>query len=66
MLPLSFKPKNKCELIRNGSKNDGGYLIEKQSFIKSKFSYNSNNIELPNKLDAPNNIHKKINLKFNN
>ena len=37
MLPLSFKPKYKCELIRIGSKNDGGYLVEKQSFIKSKF-----------------------------
>lgn len=37
MLPLSFKPKYKCELMRIGSKNDGGYLVEKQSFIKSKF-----------------------------
>lgn len=37
MLPLSFKPKYNCELMRIGSKNDGGYLVEKQSFIKSKF-----------------------------
>ena len=32
MLSLIFKPTAKYELVRLGSKNDGGYLVEKRSF----------------------------------
>ncbi len=38
-LPLKFKPKYAYDLIRVGSKHDGGYLIEKTSFINSKFLF---------------------------
>lgn len=37
MLPLVFKPKYQCKLIRIGSKNDGGYLIDQESVLKSNF-----------------------------
>lgn len=36
MLPNSFKPKKLYNLIRLGSANDGGYLVEKDSHNKSK------------------------------
>jgi len=36
MLPKIFKPKKEYELIRIGKNNDGGYLLEKDSFNKSK------------------------------
>ena len=35
MLAKEFKPMHKYDLIRVGRNNDGGYLIEKQSFLKS-------------------------------
>ena len=36
-LPISFKPKYEYDLIRIGSLNDGGYLIEKNSLLQSDF-----------------------------
>ena len=36
-IPLSLKPKHKYDLIRVGSQNDGGYLIEKNSIFKSDY-----------------------------
>lgn len=36
MLPNSFKPKKLYNLIRLGSNNDGGYLVEKDSHKKTK------------------------------
>ena len=38
-LPLKFKPKYSYDLIRVGSNHDGGYLIEKSSFINSRFLF---------------------------
>jgi hypothetical protein len=35
MLPKEFKPKHKYNLIRIGRNNDGGYLVEKDSILKS-------------------------------
>jgi hypothetical protein len=35
MLPKQFKPKHKYNLIRIGRNNDGGYLVEKDSILKS-------------------------------
>ena len=35
MLPKQFKPKYKYNLIRIGRNNDGGYLVEKDSILKS-------------------------------
>jgi hypothetical protein len=35
MLPKEFKPKHKYDLIRIGRNNDGGYLVEKDSILKS-------------------------------
>lgn len=37
MLNNIFKPKNSYELIRVGSQNDGGYLVEKNSLQKSDY-----------------------------
>ena len=37
MLPKSFKPRYLYDLTRIGSKNDGGYLIEKGSLKKSSY-----------------------------
>jgi len=36
-IPLSLKPKYEYDLIRIGSQNDGGYLIEKNSLFESEF-----------------------------
>ena len=36
-IPLSLKPKYEYDLIRIGSRNDGGYLIEKNSLFESEF-----------------------------
>jgi len=36
MLPKIFKPKNEYNLIRLGQDNDGGYLVEKDSFTEAK------------------------------
>lgn len=36
-IPLSLKPKYEYDLIRIGSRNDGGYLIEKDSLFESEF-----------------------------
>ncbi len=36
MLPKEFKPANEYKLIRLGSDNDGGYLVEDSSIKKSK------------------------------
>ena len=36
MLPKNFKPKNEYNLIRLGRNNDGGYLVEKNSFNEAK------------------------------
>ena len=36
-IPLSLKPKYEYDLIRVGSQNDGGYLIEKNSLFRSEF-----------------------------
>ena len=36
-LPNFLLPKFKCELIRLGQKNDGGYAIPKKSLENSKF-----------------------------
>ena len=36
MLPKIFKPNNEYELIRIGSNNDGGYLVEKNSLLETK------------------------------
>lgn len=36
MLPKIFKPNNEYELIRLGSDNDGGYLVEVDSLENSK------------------------------
>ena len=36
-IPLSLKPKYEYDLIRIGSRNDGGYLIEKNSLFDSEF-----------------------------
>ena len=36
MLPKSFKPKKNFELIRIGSDNDGGYLVDKNSILDTK------------------------------
>ena len=38
-LPLFFRPEFKCELIRLGQKNDGGYCIPKESLKNSKAVY---------------------------
>ena len=35
MLPKIFKPNNEYELIRIGSNNDGGYLVEKNSLFET-------------------------------
>ena len=35
-LPIFLCPKFKCELIRLGKKNDGGYAISKESLKDSK------------------------------
>ena len=35
-LPIFLRPKFKCELIRLGKKNDGGYSVSKKSLKKSK------------------------------
>lgn len=37
MLPNKFKPNNEYELVRIGSDNDGGYLVEKNSLLASKY-----------------------------
>ena len=37
MLPKIFKPNNKYDLIRVGSNNDGGYLVEKNSLFETKY-----------------------------
>ena len=37
MLIKSFKPKNRYQLIRLGSDNDGGYLAEKNSILHSTY-----------------------------
>ena len=39
ILPKIFKPKFNYDLIRIGSKHDGGYLIEKSSMQKSQFLF---------------------------
>ena len=39
ILPKIFKPKFNYDLIRIGSKHDGGYLIEKSSMQKTQFLY---------------------------
>jgi hypothetical protein len=36
-IPLSLKPKHKYNLFRVGSKNDGGYLVEKESIFNCDF-----------------------------
>ena len=36
-IPISLKPKHKYDLIRVGSQNDGGYLIEKNSILVCDF-----------------------------
>lgn len=36
MLPLNFKPKKNYNLIRLGSNNDGGYLLDPNSVTKTK------------------------------
>ena len=36
MLPKQLKPIHKYNLIRLGKKNDGGYLVEKESLFNSK------------------------------
>lgn len=36
MLPSNFQPSGTFDLIRIGSENDGGYLIEKQSITEAK------------------------------
>ena len=38
-LPNFLLPKFKCELIRLGQKNDGGYAIPKKSLENSKFVF---------------------------
>ena len=38
-LPINLKPKFEYNLIRIGSKHDGGYLIEKNSLLESKFLF---------------------------
>ena len=45
MLPNSFKPKKLYNLIRLGSDNDGGYLVEVDSHKKTKtlFSFGLGN-----------------------
>ena len=35
MLPKQFKPKHKSNLVRIGKNNDGRYLVEKDSILKS-------------------------------
>ena len=37
MLPKIFKPNYEYNLIRLGSNNDGGYLVEKNSLLESKY-----------------------------
>ena len=37
MLPKIFKPNNEYDLIRVGSNNDGGYLVEKNSLFETKY-----------------------------
>ena len=37
MLPKIFKPNNEYELIRIGSNNDGGYLVEKNSLFETEY-----------------------------
>lgn len=37
MLPKIFKPNNEYELIRIGSNNDGGYLVEKKSLFETEY-----------------------------
>lgn len=39
ILPKIFKPKFNYELVRIGSKHDGGYLIEKSSMQKTQFLF---------------------------
>lgn len=38
-LPINLKPKFQYNLIRIGSRHDGGYLIEKKSLLESKFLF---------------------------
>ena len=38
-LPSFLRPKHKCELIRLGKENDGGYSIPKKSLENSKFIF---------------------------
>ena len=37
MLPIKLKPKYKYDLLRIGSHSDGGYLVERNSYQKTKF-----------------------------
>ena len=37
MLPKIFKPNNEYDLIRIGSNNDGGYLVEKKSLFETEY-----------------------------
>ena len=37
MLPITFKPKQNYELIRLGSRYDGGYLVDENSIYESEF-----------------------------
>ena len=37
MLPITLKPKQNYELIRLGSRYDGGYLVDKNSILESEF-----------------------------
>lgn len=37
MLPITLKPKQNYELIRLGSRYDGGYLVDKNSIYESEF-----------------------------
>ena len=38
-IPNFLCPKYKCELIRLGRKNDGGYLVPKKSLAKTKIVF---------------------------
>ena len=37
MIPSIFNPRFNYDLIRLGNKNDGGYLVEKNSIITTKY-----------------------------
>jgi hypothetical protein len=37
MLPKTFRPKGLYDLIRIGKENDGGYLVGKNSVLKSEY-----------------------------